>query len=410
MIKQAVILVGGRGTRLGSLTSQMPKPLLPVADRPFLDYLLWNLSRHGVAEIVLSCGHLGEQIAAYCNAKPSGKGSLRCCIEPTPLGTGGALRFLAAELHDHFLLLNGDSIFDINYLDLILPSEPPSQTAVLGLRHVDNAARYGRVETDGMTITRFLEKDPIPHPGWINAGVCWMDRRLLERLPAGVSSLEQDLFPRLAAEGRLLGKAYAGYFIDIGVPEDYQRAQQELPSWQHRPALFFDRDGVLNRDHGYVCSPDRFEWVAGAPEAIRWCNEHGYLVIVVTNQSGIARGYYDEAQFHALTAWMQTELAQQGAHIDAVYHCPHHPSAGTGVWRTACHCRKPNPGLLEQAGSEWSIDWSASLLIGDNLTDLEAAERAGIVGHLFTGGRLDLFLQEKVKTLEALPPHPHQGA
>ena len=398
MVKQAVILVGGRGTRLGTLTRQTPKPLLPVAQRPFLDFVVWNLSRHGIDDILLASGHLGEQLTDYCNSRAHGQARLRSFIEPTPLGTGGALRFLAAELQDHFLLLNGDSLFDINYLDLILSVDLPPRTATMGLRHVANAARYGGVETHGTTIVRFLEKDPMPRPGLINAGVCWMDRRLLEQLPEGVSALEQDLFPRLAAEGRLFGKQYEGYFIDIGIPNDYQRANQELPAWQRRPALFFDRDGVINQDHGYVCSPERFEWVAGAPQAIRWCNDHGYLVIVVTNQSGIARGYYDEAQFQTFMAWIQAELAGLGAHIDATYHCPHHPSAGTGSLRMACHCRKPNPGLLEQARSEWAIDWPHSLLIGDKPTDLEAAKRVGIAGHLFPGGRLDLFLRETLGT------------
>ena len=398
-MSQAVILAGGQGTRLGALTHRVPKPMLPVAGRPFLDYLLWNLSRHGVGEILLSCGYLGEQIADYYRGKRWGKSSIRCLIEPEPLGTGGALRFLLPELDARFFLLNGDSLFDINYGDLpLFPHVSSMIPAVMALRYVPNASRYGRVEmTAAGEVTHFLEKDPQPHPGLINAGVYWMDRRLVERLPEGISSVERDLFPALVNEGNLFAKRYEGYFMDIGVPDDYQQAGHDLTHWQRRPAVFFDRDGVLNVDHGYVCRPEQFEWISGAIQAIRWCNNHGYLVFVVTNQSGIARGYYGETEFYALTTWMQAELAAAGAHIDAIYHCPHHPTQGVGVLRSDCRCRKPNPGLLEQALSEWDVDKEQSLLIGDNASDVEAARQVGIAGHLFSGGSLEQFLCLTIK-------------
>ncbi|MEO5363170.1 MAG: D-glycero-beta-D-manno-heptose 1,7-bisphosphate 7-phosphatase [Magnetococcus sp. DMHC-8] len=395
MIKQAVILAGGQGTRLGALTGHVSNPLLPLHGPPFLDHLLWNLARHGIRDIILSGGHPGEQLADYGRRRAGGSVGLRVFVEPSPLGTGGALRFLLPHLQDRFLLLNGDSLFDINYLDLPLAVDVPSRApATIALRQVADAARHGRVELSGARVRRFLEQVPDPQPGLIYGGIAWLDRRLVEGFPAGFVSLEQEVFPHLAAEGGLLGKPYAGCFIDIGILDDCHRAGQELADWQRRPAVFLDRDGVINQDHDYVCTPDQFEWVEGAPQAIRWCNERGHLVIVVTNQSGIARGYYDEAQFQALTAWMQAELADLGAHVDAVYHCPHHPTEGVAPWRQVCHCRKPSPGLLEQAMSEWEIDRAGSLLIGDKARDVEAAQRAGVAGCLFPGGRLDLFVQQ----------------
>ena len=407
-MRQAVILAGGQGTRLGPLTRQIPKPMLPVAGRPFLDYLIWNLSRHGVDEIVLSCGYLGEQIVDYYRGKRWGKSSIRCLIEPEPLGTGGALRFLLPVLETHFFLLNGDSLFDINYGDLALL--PSMDSAIMALRHVSNASRYGRVEINAAgEVTHFLEKSPQPYPGLINAGIYWMDRRLVERLPEGISSVERDLFPMLVSEGKLFGKRYEGYFVDIGVPDDYQQAGHDLTHWKRRPAVFFDRDGVLNIDHGYVCRPEQFEWVSGAIQAIRWCNNHGYLVFVVTNQSGIARGYYSETEFYALMTWMQSELATAGAHIDAIYHCPHHPTQGVGVLRTGCCCRKPNPGMLEQALSEWDVNKEQSLLIGDNASDVEAARQVGIAGHLFSGGSLEQFLQLIIKPHSSQNDKPFRG-
>ncbi len=149
------------------------------------------------------------------------------------------------------------------------------------------------------------------------------------------------------------------------------------------PALFFDRDGVLNIDKAYVYTREDFEWRAGAIDAIRALNEAGWRVFVITNQSGIARGYYGEADVQALHQWMNDELALHGAHIDAFYYCPHHPAeGGVAPYNIACECRKPAPGMLFQAMAEWDIDAARSLMIGDKTSDTEAAHAAGIKGLL----------------------------
>ena len=150
-----------------------------------------------------------------------------------------------------------------------------------------------------------------------------------------------------------------------------------------RPAAFFDRDGVLNVDHGYSYRPDQFAWIDGAPEAVRLLNEAGYLVFVVTNQSGIARGYYSEAAMHQFHALMQDALRTQGAHIDTFYYCPHHPEGSVKELAVRCRCRKPEPGMLEQAAREWPIDLSRSFLIGDKDADMAAAAAFHIRGIKF---------------------------
>jgi D-glycero-D-manno-heptose 1,7-bisphosphate phosphatase len=160
-----------------------------------------------------------------------------------------------------------------------------------------------------------------------------------------------------------------------------------------RPAAFLDRDGVINVDHGYVHSHERFVWVDGAVAAIRWLNERGYLVFVVTNQAGIARGYYDETAVRSLHRWMAGQLAIAGARIDAFYFCPHHPDAVHDDLRLHCDCRKPKPGMLLRAVAEWPVNRLGSFLIGDRSTDIEAAEAAGIPGHLFDGSDLLAMVQ-----------------
>jgi len=154
-----------------------------------------------------------------------------------------------------------------------------------------------------------------------------------------------------------------------------------------RPAAFLDRDGVLNIDHGYVHEPEKLDWVAGAPEAVRLLNEAGYLVLVVTNQSGVARGYYDEAAVKRFHAHMQEQLEARGAHIDAFYYCPHHPQGSVKEFAVRCHCRKPEPGMLEQAAAEWPIDRARSFLIGDKDDDMTVAATFGVRGVRFDAKR-----------------------
>ncbi len=161
-----------------------------------------------------------------------------------------------------------------------------------------------------------------------------------------------------------------------------------------RPAAFLDRDGVLNIDHAYVATKERFEWVPGAIEAVRWLNESGYLVIVVTNQSGIARGLFTLEEFEALMQWTQAELAGHGAKFDAWYVCPHHPTDGQAPFVMDCECRKPKPGLFLEAMRDFSIDSSRSFSIGDKMRDIEAAARAGIHAEMYLGGDLAQFVRE----------------
>ena len=164
-----------------------------------------------------------------------------------------------------------------------------------------------------------------------------------------------------------------------------------------RPAAFLDRDGVLNIDHGYVHRPDQLAWVAGAPQAVRLLNEAGYIVIVVTNQSGVARGYYPEpavSQFHAA---LQDGLRQHGAHVDAFYYCPHHPDGAVPALSVRCDCRKPGAGMLRQAAAEWPIDPARSFMIGDKDDDVRAAQAFGIRGIKFdsaAGPLVDLVRRE----------------
>ena len=383
------------GTRLGEITINTPKPLVCVGGRPFLEYILWNLGRHGIEEIIFSVGYIGDKIIEHFGDGRRFGVCIEYVVEQEPAGTGGALKLANDKLDKVFLVLNGDTLFDINYLDLALLQYRTASLGSIALRRVAASSSYGSVSLEGEHLTGFFEKAE-SGPGIISGGVYVLQRKTLDHLPSGPSSFEHDLFPVLAGSGQLTGKVYKGFFIDIGLPETLEQANSELSEWQRKPAVFFDRDGVLNIDYGYVHQPDKFHWIEGAQDAIKWFNDIGYLVVVLANQSGIGRGYYTEDHFLMFTKWVNDRLRSFGAHIDATYFCPHHPEAGKGDYKRVCGCRKPAPGLIDQALAEWNVDLKRSILIGDKEEDLRVAQARGIEGRLFQGGSLLDFVKTKI--------------
>lgn len=392
MLRQAIFLVGGLGTRLKERTQATPKPMLEVAGRPLLDTLLDEAARHGFTDILLLSGYLGDQVTARYDGRDWRGAKVRVLREPEPLGTGGALRFALPHLAPAFLLANGDSFFDINLR--ALAADVPNGGAVMALRDVAGD-RYGRVRFDGGRVLSFhAPGEGVAGP--INGGVYAISRAVVESIIPGKVSLETEIFPWLARVERLSGILFDRYFIDIGVPDDFQRAQAELPARLRRPAVFFDRDGVLNADTGHVHRPEEFTWLNGAKAAVRFCNDRGWLAFVVTNQAGVAHGYYPESAVHDLHSWMDEELARAGAHIDAVEFCTHHPEGKLPEHRRACHRRKPGPGMILDLLERWTVDKERSFLVGNMPSDVKAAHAAGIPGHLYGGGDLKSFLAERM--------------
>jgi D-glycero-D-manno-heptose 1,7-bisphosphate phosphatase len=391
VLRQAVILVGGLGTRLGERTKTIPKPMLPVGGRPFLDTLIDEIARYDAFdEILLLAGHKAESILARYDGTVWGRARLAVSLEQAPLGTAGALVHAAGRLQERFLLLNGDSFFDFNILDLAARAK--SSLVHMALRADVVGDRFGRVVLDGDRVRSFIAPGQ-GATGPVNAGVYVVDRGILARVGGLPASLEQDVFPALAADGAMTGTSYRGYFIDIGIPEDFARADVELIEQLRRPAVFFDRDGVLNHDSGYTFEAGKLQWIEGAQEAVKAVNDAGYFAFVVTNQSGVARGFYEESHVHALHRWMADEMAAIGAHIDAFEYCPDHPDGTVERYRRVNDRRKPGAGMITDLLARFPVNADKSLLVGDNPSDLEAARAAGLQGHLFSGGNLEAFVR-----------------
>jgi D-glycero-D-manno-heptose 1,7-bisphosphate phosphatase len=386
-VEQAVFLVGGLGTRLKDLTGSIAKPMLKVGGRPFLDYLLDEASRYGLKRALLLCSYrAGDMVEVYDGRMIRGM-RIETAIEPAPAGTAGALALAADRLDERFFLVNGDSLFDFNWLALV-PGTPAMIR--MALASGIDGTRYGRVTVENGIVRDFTPIGPQGKP--INAGVYLMQKSILSRISSPPCSLERDVLPALARDGAIEGLVAQGAFIDIGIPEDFERAQTFIPDLVRRPAAFLDRDGVLNEDTGYVHRIDQVQWVPGAHEAVRRLNDAGYYVFVVTNQAGVARGYYEEEHIAEIHEWMGMELHRYGAHIDCAEYCPYHPEGTVERYRRISDLRKPGPGMLRKLMADWPVDASRSFLIGDRDTDLEAAAAAGIPGHLFSGGNLLDFL------------------
>ncbi len=368
--------------------------MLDVGGRPFLAWLLREVCRLGLTDALILAGHLAEAIAAALPGilsqlpRPI---SVEISVEPVPAGTLAALHHARARLQPRFLLLNGDSWFECDLAPALSAPPQPGLDGTLMLRHVPDASRFGVVEVAGNRITRFRERPDGPGPGLVYGGASVLSRDVLDR-PVPPVSFERDLLPVLAEAGALRGQVGEGWIVDIGVPAELARARAELPRHLLRPALFLDRDGVVNVDHGYVGSQDRFEWIAGAKATIARATRAGWHVFVVTNQSGVARGFYDEHAVQTLHGWMQVEAMQAGGVIDDIRYCPDHPDAVVPRYRGTSPWRKPAPGMILDLLRAWEVAPGRALLIGDQDTDLAAAAAAGITGHRFRGGDLDHFV------------------
>lgn len=401
MIRQCVILLGGLGTRLGDLTRAMPKPLLEVAGGPFVDLLVRDAVRRGFTDILLLAGHAAPEVQHYVTVRratlPEGV-TLDVVVESEPLGTGGAVCNALDQLHDRFLLMNGDTWFDFNWLDLDLGE---GNGAVIAARKVPLADRYEHLALDhDGHVTAIVPRSTREGDAVINGGLYVLDKADLAGFE-GKFSIEADLLPRLVKQGRLSARVYDGFFIDIGVPDSLAEARRTIAEQMRRPALFLDRDGVLNHDDHYVGTPDRLRWMEGAAAAVRAANDAGVYVFVVTNQAGVAKGHYGEAEVDLLHCWMAEELRTAGAYVDDWRYCPYHAEGSVAAYRQAHPWRKPEPGMLLDLMANWPVEASRSLMVGDKASDMEAGANAGVPVLRFDGGNLKIAISpwlDEIKT------------
>lgn len=386
-MKQAVILCGGKGTRLGSLTEHTPKPMIKVLGKPFLDHLILKLVRYGFDDIVLCAGYLGDQIYGRYHGHEKYGVLLRVYVESTPQGTGGALLQLDDMLDDSFLVINGDTYYDINYVEIfrwVLDNDLAKRNIIV-TRRVTGNDRYGIVNFDkSYCVTEFSEKHKEVGANFVNAGIYIFQRSYLQKYKGStkpMTSLEYDILPSMASDGVLYAKALEEnlYFVDIGLPRTLQYFTRSFHSILNRPALILDRDNTITNDNGYTYMVEDLEFINDAVNAIRQANSKNVYVFVVTNQSGIGRGYYSESDMRTFHKKINERLFEHGAHIDAFEFCPHLPDAD-------CLCRKPGTLMLQNLLDSFHFDVKKSLMIGDKLTDFHCGNNFGIKSQVITEG------------------------
>ena len=377
---EVIILAGGLGTRLRSVVTEVPKCMAPVAGKPFLGWLLEWLARYPVTRVILSVGYKREVIQEYVDAR-DWPFQTDYAIEDTPLGTGGGIRLALSHCtEDRVFVLNGDTFFNADLERLVFSA--PITVALKPMRDFD---RYGAVEMTGPLVTAFREKAPC-REGLINGGVYAIDRsRLnLSALPEKFS-FEKEVLEPLSLKGEVAGQVSDGYFIDIGIPEDYARAQREIPECQavlkvsdavlqaDADTLFLDRDGVINRwlPGDYVKDWSQFAFLPGIRECLqRWALKYPRIVLV-TNQRGVGRGLMTDESLADIHARMMEEILLTGGRIDLLLVCT---SADDQDPR-----RKPNTGMFQEACALFpAIHPKRSVMVGDSEKDALFAARCGM--------------------------------
>jgi len=380
MVKEAIILAGGLGTRLRSVVSDLPKCMAPVAGQPFLKYVIRYLLSQGVERFIFSLGYRHELIEEFLNNEfPTLH--YECSVEQEPLGTGGAIYLACKRAKEtNVLVVNGDTLFKANLKKASSFHAENNADCTLLLKPMLDFDRYGAVELDdNYTVSSFKEKQFF-QTGDINAGVYilnveqFMDKDFPEKF-----SFEKDYLERYHTEKKIFGLIEENYFIDIGIPADFQKAQEELKQIPLRPesidpawTLFLDRDGVINyeKENDYILNWSEFEFYPGVNEAISLLSGKFNTIVVISNQRGVGRGLMSEKDLLDIQRRMRSRIEENGGRIDKIYYCT----------ATDSHhfYRKPNPGMALQAAKDFpSIDLSKTIMVGNKLSDMQFGRNAG---------------------------------
>ncbi len=429
---QAIILAGGMGTRLRARLGDLPKPMIPFAGRPLLEYHIELCRKHGFTDILIFSCYRADIIEAHFGDGSKFGVRIRHIVEREPLGTAGAVLDGFDLLADQFAVLYGDTMLNLDLTRLRQAHERANAAVSLVLHPNDHPLDSDLVEVDDSNRVTAFHNRPHAARVWrqnlVNAGLYLMEKAALEpfrnwrlggvsraatddqaaaRLdpPSKLLDFGKDVFPAmLRSGGRLLGYNTPEFIKDIGTPERYDKIAGQLASGViarssldvKQPAVFLDRDGTLVKEvsRDGLRTAEELELLPGAAEAVHALNVAGYRTVLVTNQPVVAKGFTSEAELRRTHNKLETLLGMEHAFLDRIYFCPHHPEKGFPGERPelkfVCNCRKPKTGMVEQAVRDLNIDLTRSWFIGDTTTDIQTARNAGLrsilVGTGYGGG------------------------
>lgn len=399
---KTVIMAGGKGTRITSIASDIPKPMIKIEGMPVLEREIECLRVQGFTDIIITVSHLGNIIMDYfgdgskvspVTGKPFGV-KIEYYFEEQPLGNAGALFKIKDKLTDDFLLLNADSLFDIDFNRFVAYHREKGGLVTLFTHPNSHPYDSGLIIADesGAVISWLAKEDERPkyYRNRVNAGLHIISPEILEQnISTPKIDLDRQLLKPLANTGKMFVYDSPEYVKDMGTPDRFYSVCEDVRNGKvsarnlrnKQKAIFLDRDGTINKYVGFLRNIDDFELENGVVEAIKLINKSGYLAIVVTNQPVIARGEVSLTELQDIHNKMETLLGLEGAYLDGIYFCPHHPHKGyegeRPEYKIDCQCRKPKPGMLLKAAEDFNIDLSKSWMIGDGENDVVCGKNAG---------------------------------
>lgn len=400
---KAVIMAGGKGTRISSVASDIPKPMIQIGGKPVLEYEIECLRSQGFTDIIITVSHLGQIIMEYFGNGSAFGVNIEYYNEVTPLGNAGALFKLKDKLTETFLLLNADSVFDIDFNRFVEYHREKGGLVTLFTHPNSHPYDSGLIIADeNDAVEKWMTKEderPDYYQNRVNAGLHIVSPSVLD---VGIDSekidLDRQILKPLAGTGKMFAYDSPEYVSDMGTPKRYEAVSRDVLSGKvksrnlrnKQKAIFLDRDGTINTDVGFLRSIEDFSLIPGVPEAIKKINASEYLAIVVTNQPVIARGEVTLEELQVIHNKMETLLGKDGAYLNAIYYCPHHPDKGfegeRSEYKIKCDCRKPKPGLLLEAAADFNIDLTESWMVGDSKIDIGAGIAAGCKTVLISSG------------------------
>lgn len=386
---QALILAGGRGTRLSPITDTIPKPMVEFHGRPFLEYLIEYLKEQGFQKIVLMLGYLPQTVIDYFGDGSKFGVQIEYSVTPVEDETGPRLRAVRNMVDPIFFLLYCDNYCPLNtdlMWDHFCKEDVLAQTTVYA--NTDKFTRNNLRINDG-SIMNYDKSRTSQDLNGVDIGFAFLRSEVLDLIPDENINFEKEVYPKLVASKQLAGFLTHHRYYSVGNIERLPITEKFL---KRDPVILLDRDGVLNKrapPGEYVKNPNEFHWRERTKEGLLLLKEKGYRIAIISNQAGIARGQMTEENLVQIQEKMQADLKKLGIEIDAFYHCPH-------GWNDNCFCRKPNPGMLFQAQREMSFDLSRVYFIGDDERDVQAGQAAGCKTYLISEGES---LLEVVKKL-----------
>lgn len=375
-MKQAVIFCGGKGLRLGKITSKTPKPLIKFDNKPFLDNIIFQFSRFNVKKILLLCSYKSELfVKRYHNKKFFGC-HIKCFVEKKQSGTAGALRNAKKFLDNSFYLSNGDTLINFNILNLRKFINKNSLICFAILKNKKLNKRYSGVKIFKNHKISFNSLKS----QYINTGFALVKKKLINKINKKHYHFEKDFLVSLNKKylnGHILSDKN-NYFIDIGIPEDLKKTKKFLSIFFKKSAVFLDRDGVINKDLGYVHKYKDLVYINNIKKVIKYLNDNNFYVFVITNQSGIGRGYYAHKDVEKLHKLINLDMIKENAHIDDFVYSPYFIDSKIKFSEKDRKMRKPNIGMINYLFKKWKINKKTSLIIGDQESDKILAKNSKI--------------------------------